>query len=120
MYYGSLGHDRILEAFRRCVPGTFVKDYRDNMGFITVCRGYRDIKWKDQQSSPNVYRSVPAETLVSIPRGNVTSATHYHGQALHRTGWRLEFRKAMKMLSEYQMRAITKFLGVGEVFPGIC
>ena len=119
MYYGSIEHSQIIEAFQRFVPDTYVRDYRDNQGFITVCRGLQDIRWHDQQSGGNVYRQVAHETLVSIPRGNVTSATHFHGLALHRTGWREQFRKASRMLTHPQMCRITKFLGVGEVFQGI-
>ncbi len=119
MYYGSLGHDRIIEAFRRNVPGCYVNDYREGGGFITICRGYKDIKWNDQSNAGNVYRQVPATTMCSIPRGNVRSATMFSGLALTRPGWRIEFRKAMKSLTEIQMRGITDFLGVGEVFPGI-
>lgn len=119
MYYGSLEHSRIIEAFRRFVPGCYVRDYRDRGGFITVCRQYRDIPWKDQTTTRKIYRQVPAVTLVNLPRGNVTSATHYKGLALERPGWRIEFRRAMKHLSDTQMRKITRFLGAGEVFPGI-
>ena len=119
MYQGSIEHSRILEAFRRHVPGTYVRDYREQNGFITVARGVKDIKWKDQQSAPNVYRQVPAETIISIPRGNVTAATKYRGMALERPGWRMEFRKSMVRLTHNQMHRITKALGVGEVFPGV-
>ncbi len=119
MYQGSLCHDRILEAFRRNVPDTYVNDYRDRDGYITVCRGVKDIRWKDQASGGNVYRQVPDKTLVSIPRGNVMAATRYAGVKLVRPGWREQFRKAMVYMTRVQMKAITKFLGVGEVFPGI-
>ena len=119
MYYGSLDHSRIIKAFERNVPGCYVRDYRDRGGFIVICRQYRDIKWRDQMSAPSVYKQVPAVTLVNLPKGNVTSATLYRGLRLERTGWRTEFRKAMKHLTENQMRSITKDLSVGEVFPGI-
>ena len=119
MYYGSIEHSRILEAFRRHVPDCYVRDYRDRNGFITLCRGYRDLAWKDNLTAPSVYRQAPAITLLSIPRGFVTSPTIYHGLRLHRTGWRQEFRKARRYLTEAQMRRITKDLRVGEVFEGI-
>ncbi len=119
MYQGSIGHDRILEAFRRCVPDCFVRDYRDRDGYITVAKGLKDIRWRDQASGGNVYRQVPIETLVSIPRGSVRAATQYAGITLVRPGWREQFRKAMVYMTHVQMKAITKFLGVGEVFPGI-
>lgn len=119
MFCGSIPHDRIIEAFQRHVPGTYVRDYRDRGGFIVICRDYRDLPWRDQTTTRNVYRQAPATTLVNLPRGNVTSATLYRGLRLDRPGWRQEFRKAMRHLSEQQMRKITKTLKVGEVFPGI-
>lgn len=119
MYYGSIETGKIIEAFRRFVPGTYVRDYRDSGGFITLCRNYKDLQWNDQTTTRKVYRQVPAVTLCNLPRGYVTSATLYRGLALERTGWRIEFRRAMRHLSEVQQRAITEFLAVGEVFPGI-
>jgi len=119
MYDGSISHDDIIRTFERNVPGAYVRDYRDNGGFITVCRNYRDVKWRDQLSAPEVERQVPAVTLVNLPRGFVTARTQYMGVRLHRPGWRQEFRRASKHLSDSQMRAITEDLGRGEVFEGI-
>jgi hypothetical protein len=119
MYYGSIETGKIIEAFRRFVPGVYVRDYREKGGFITVCRDYKDLTWGDQQSAPKVYKQVPAVTLCNLPRGYTGSATRYRGLRLERTGWRIEFRRAMNYLTEVQQRAITEFLGVGEVFPGI-
>ncbi len=119
MYDGSIEHGKIIEAFKKCVPDTYVRDYRDNRGFITVCRGYKDIPWNDQLSTRKVYKTIPDRTLLSLPRGNVTSPTIYRGLVLERPGWRHEFRKAMDHISRDQMKAITKFLGCGEVFPGV-
>lgn len=119
MYVGSIPHDRIIAAFAGAVPGAYVRDYRDRGGYITICRQYRDIPWKEQLSTTKVYRQVPAVTLVSIPKGNVTSDTKYRQLALERPGWRIQFRKAMQHLTHVQMQRITKTLGVGEVFPGV-
>ena len=119
MYDGSISHDDIIRAFTRAVPGAYVRDYRDNGGYITVCRDYRNIPWRDQTTTRRVERQVPAVTLVSLPRGNVTAASKYAGVRLVRPGWRLEFRKAMRCLSEFQMRRITKDLRLREVFPGV-
>ena len=120
MYYGSIEHSRIISAFQHHVPGCFVRDYRDRGGFITICRGTRDIRWKDQLTSGKVYRTVPHVNLANLPRGNVTSATRFRGMALDRPGWRIEFRRAARHLSELQLRKITRELNVGEIFPGIC
>ena len=119
MYYGSLYHGDIISAFKRHVPDCYIRDYRERGGYITMCRGYRDIPWNDQTTTRKVERQVPAVTLVSLPRGYVTSATRYVGLRLDRPGWRQEFRKAMRFLTQEQMRDITEELGVGEVFPGI-
>jgi hypothetical protein len=119
MYYGSIEHGKIIAAFERHVPDCYVRDNRENGGYINVCRGYKDMPWNDQLSTRKVYRQAPAITLLSLPRGNVTSATLYSGLKLVRPGWRLEFRKAMRHLTEVQMRHITKALRVGQVFPGI-
>ena len=119
MYQGSIEHGVIISAITRNVPGTYVRDYRGNDGYITIARGYRNIPWRDQQSAPQVYKQVPVETIMSLPRGNVTAATRYRGMRLDRPGWRAQFREAMPKLSEAQMRRITKEIGAGEVFPGI-
>ena len=116
MYYGSFEHGRIIEAFRRCVPDTYVRDYRDKGGYIVICKNYKDIKWKGQTTTTKVYEKVPAITLVNLPRGNVKSATIYRGLALIRPGWRLEFQRAAENLSYDQMKKITRFLGAGQVF----
>ena len=119
MYDGSLDHGRVIEAFRRNVPGCYVRDYRDKGGYIVVCRDYKDIPWRDQTTTRKVYRTIPRTTLVNLPQGRVTAPTIYAGLKLHRPGWRQEFRRAARHLSDVQMRSITRFLGMGEVFPGI-
>ncbi len=119
MYFGSIPHDRIIKAFEAHVPDCYVRDYRESGGYITICRGYKSIPWGGQLSTTKVYRSVPDKTLVNMPRGSVTSATHYRGMALVRPGWRTQFRKAMPYLTYQQMRGITKTLKCGEIFPGV-
>ena len=119
MYYGALYHGDIIEAFKRAVPDCYVRDYREQGGYITVCRGLKTILWGDQKSAGRVERAVPDKTLVSIPRGHVKSATMYKGLALIRPGWRTQFRKAAHYLTHLQKRRITRFLGVGEVFAGV-
>jgi hypothetical protein len=120
MYYGSIYHGKIIEAFRRNVPGCYVRDYRDNGGYITICRQYRDIPWKDQTTTCKVEKQVPAVTLCNLPQGNVTAATLMDGLRLARPGWKREFNyRASRHLSDVQKRGITEFLGVGEVFAGV-
>ncbi len=119
MFLGSIPHDRLISAFERCVPDCYVRDYRGNDGYITICRGYMDIPWKGQLSTQKVYRTVPKETLMSMPRGNVTAASLFDGLRLIRPGWRIEIRKAMNKITHQQKKRITRMLGVGEVFPGV-
>jgi len=119
MYDGSIEHGKIIGAFQRHVPGCFVLDQRDKGGFIAVCRGTKDMPWRDQTTTRNVYREVPDVTLLSLPRGNVTPATRYHGIKLDRTGWLEQFRRASRHLTFTQQRNITRELRVGQVFPEV-
>ena len=119
MYPGTIDHGKIIIAFQRHVPGCYVRDYRENGGFITICRDYRTIKWGDQHSTAKVEKSIPAITLCNLPRGTVTPASQFKGLKLHRPGWRVEFRRASKHLTYAQKRAITRELRCGEVFWGI-
>ena len=119
MYDSSIDHGKIINAFLRAVPGSYVRDYRDNGGYITVCRGYKNIPWRDQTTTCKVERQVPNVTLLNLPRGNVRAQTRFEGLRLARPGWRQEFRRAMPHLTYSQMRRITKALRVGEVFPGV-
>jgi len=119
MYAGSIDHDRIISAFTRNVPGSYVRDYRENGGYITICKNYRTIKWGDQTTTSKVEKQVPATTLCNLPRGNVTAASQFAGLRLLRPGWRVEFRRASTHLTDAQKRRITKTLHCGEVFWGI-
>ena len=119
MYDGSIYHGDIISAFQRHVPGCYVRDYRDNGGFIVIARDYKTISWGDQTTTSKVEKQVPATTLCNLPRGAVTAASQFKGLKLHRPGWRVEFRRARTHLSDAQMRHITKTLRVGEVFYGI-
>jgi len=119
MYAGSISHDRIISAFTRHVPGSYVRDYRENGGYIVICKNYRTIKWGDGQSTSKVEKQVPATTLCNLPRGNVTAASIFAGLRLERPGWRVEFRRASKHLTDVQKRAITRDLRCGEVFYGV-
>ena len=119
MYAGTIDHGKIIGAFQRHVPGCYVRDYRDNGGFITICRDYKTIRWGDQLSTARVEKSVPAVTLCNLPRGQVTAASQFVGLKLHRPGWRVEFRRASKHLTDVQKRAITRELRCGEVFRGV-
>ena len=119
MYDGSIYHGDIISAFTRHVPGAYVRDYRDNGGFITICKNYRTIQWGDQTTTAKREVSVPAVTLCNLPRGYVTASSHFAGLKLHRPGWRVEFRRASRHLTQVQKRAITRALHCGEVFYGV-
>lgn len=106
----SIEHSRIIRAFERNVPGCYVKDYSDRGGWITIMRGTKDIWQKDDYGGK--FRSVPAETLCAIPRGNVQGPSLFSGLKMVRPGWRREMRKAADKLTDTQRRAIEKDLGV--------
>jgi hypothetical protein len=115
--FDSIPHDDIIRAFLRNVPGTYVRDYRDNGGYIVICKDYRDIKWgRSGTTTEKVARQIPAVTLVNLPQGNVTKASRYHGFKLDRPGWKHEFRKAAIYLTPDQRRRITKALKRDQVF----
>lgn len=101
-----ISHDDIIRAFTKHVPGSYVRDYRDSGGYITICRGYQDIRWGGQLSTTYVERSIPHITLCSLPKGNVTRATLYSGVRLSRPGWQEQFRKARRHLSRDQQKRI--------------
>ena len=119
MHIGSFYHGDIIAAFQRHVPGSYVRDYRDRGGFITICRNYRDLLWHDQTTTRKVYRQAPAITLFNLPRGNITRRTLYHGLKLHRPGWLQEFERAGRHLTRLQKRLITQSLHVNQVFPDV-
>jgi hypothetical protein len=114
--FNSIPHDDIIRAFLRNVPGAYVRDYRDNGGYITICKNYRDIKWGSKGGADKVSYQIPAITLVNLPQGNVTMASRYYGLKLDRPGWKHEFRKAAIYLSDDQRRRITKALKRDQVF----
>lgn len=119
MYTGSFYSGDIIAAFQRSVPGCYVRDYRDRGGYIVICRDYKDIRWGGQTTTTKVERRIPATTLCNLPQGTVTAATRYIGLRHDRPGWRQEFRRASRHLSDAQMRRITRELGVRECFPSV-
>lgn len=95
------------------MPGCYVRDYRENNGYITVCRGYRTIPWRgDGLSTQRRYANIPAETLLSVPSGMVQAADQYVGVALSRPGWRKQLRDNASKMSYEQRRRIQRELGV--------
>ncbi len=117
MYNSSIEHGRIIGAFQRHVPGCYIRDNRATGGYINICRGYRDIPWKDNKTAPKVYRQAVNITLMNLPRGFVTPATQYRGLSLVRPGWRQEFRRASRHLTQVQMRKISMDLKARNIFP---
>lgn len=106
---GSIESSRIVKALLTHVPGTFVKDYSGNKGWITVMRGEMTIHdhWKDTDKFTT---GVPAETLCALPRGNVTAPTLYDGPRLVRPGWRVQLRRARAFMSDTQARRVEQEL----------
>lgn len=106
----SIEHSRLIKAFEKNVPGCFVKDYSDRGGYITIMRGTKTI-WDRTTRAENA-TDVPAETLCSIPRGNIQAPTLFSGLKMVRPGWRIQMRQAAQKLTESQRRRIEKDLGV--------
>lgn len=107
----SIDHGRLLAAIVRHVPGAYVRDYRANRGWLTVCRGTRSIYDHSKDTDKLATANVPAETLCSFPRGQVQATTLYSGIDLVRPGWRLQMRKLRGFISEAQARRIERDLG---------
>lgn len=107
----SIDHSRLLAAITRHVPGAYVRDYRSNRGWLTVCRGTRSIYDHSKDTDKLATAKVPAETLACFPRGAVQATTLYRGVEMVRPGWRLEMRKLRGYISDSQARRIEKDLG---------
>ena len=109
--YFSIDHSRLISAILRNVPGTYLRDYRENKGWLTICRGYKTIhdSFKD---TDKLTANLPAETLANFPRGQVTAATLMDGPVVKRPGWRLQMRGLRAKISEPQARRIEKALGI--------
>ena len=101
------------------MPDSYVRDYRDNNGFITICRGYKSIPWRgDGLSTQRVYKDVPKETLLSIPRGQVKAADTYREMALVMPGWRRGLRENADKLTYRQRVRIQRRLRM-QLWPDI-
>ena len=105
----SISHDRLIGAILRNVPGTYVRDYRGNRGWLTVCRGYKTV-YDHSKDTDKFTSGVPAETLCALPRGDVQAATLYSGVEMVRPGWRVQMRQAGGLMSDGQRRRIEKEL----------
>ena len=101
----SITHDRLIGAILRNVPGTYVRDYRGNRGWLTVCRGYKTI-YDHSRDTDKFTAGVPAETLCALPRGDVTAASLFNGLELVRPGWRVQLRQARGFITDSQARRI--------------
>ena len=109
MYY-SIDHSRLISAILRNVPGTYLRDYRENKGWLTICRGLRTIH-DSFTDTDKLTANLPAETLANFPRGQVTAATLMDGPVVKRPGWRLQMRGLRAKISDSQARRIERALG---------
>lgn len=109
MYY-SIDHSRLIAAILRNVPGSYLRDYRENKGWLTICRGYRTIH-DNFRDTDKFTAGLPAETLANFPRGAVPAVTLMDGPVTVRPGWRRQMRLLRKYISEPQARRIEKALG---------
>ena len=106
---GSIDSSKLVNTILRNVPGTYVRDYTGNQGYLTICRGYLTMydRWKDTDKFST---AIPAETLCALPPGNVQASSLYDGARLMRPGWRIEMRRARRLMSDGQARRIEKEL----------
>ncbi len=105
--YEAIETSRIINAFLRCVPGTFVRDYVGTGGFLQIRRGRRLIASND---SNEVYETA-AETLCTLNPGWTPRTTFVKGVVTKNPGWQVQMRVAGKKLSPYERRKIEKHLG---------
>lgn len=101
----SIDHSRLIDAILREVPGSYLRDYSANKGWLTICRGYKTIH-DSFRDTDKLTANLPAETLACFPRGQVQAASLYDGPVIKRPGWRREMRKLRGFISEPQARRI--------------
>ena len=107
----SIDTSKLISAILRNVPGTFVRDYRDNGGWINIARGARTI-WDNDKDTEKLSANLPAETLCSLPPGQVQAPSLYNGVRLVRPGWRIEMRRCGRYIDPEQARRIEKDVGM--------
>lgn len=107
----SIDAGKLIGAILRNVPGTFVRDYRERGGWLNIARGAVTI-WDRDKDTEKLSANLPAETLCSLPAGQVQASTLLRGVALVRPGWRMEMRRCRARISDSQARAIERDLGM--------
>ena len=111
MNWNAVETSRVIKAFEYNVPGVFVRDYRENRGFIAICRGYKDL-YDESKDTAQFTKSLPAQTLCNLAPGFMQAGSIYQGLRLLRPGWRIEMRKARRFLTRKQQEAISKSVGL--------
>ena len=109
--HDSIELGRITKAFQDHVPGVFIRDYRHNGGWITIARGYITT-WDKSKNTDKFSTALPAQTLCCLPAGMVTKKSRYRKRVLIRPGWEKQMRLASRFMTEHQMRAIDRQIGV--------
>ena len=105
--YEAITTNRIITAILNAVPGTFVRDYTWNRGFLQVRRGRKEVGSND---SNEVY-SVPAQTIITLAPGWTPRTTFVKGAVTVRPGWQVQARVAAQKLTVAEQRKVERELG---------
>ena len=105
--YQAIYTNRIISAFLKNVPGTFVRDYLHNGGFLQVLRGGKVVRSWDS----NETYAVPAQQLCYLAPGWTPRTTFVKGVVTKRPGWQVQMREAGKKLRPEEIKKIERDLG---------
>lgn len=97
----------MINAVLASVPGTFVRDYLHNGGFLQIRRGRKEVGSAD---SNEVY-SVPAETLCYFQPGWTPRTTFVKGAVTKVPGWQVQARLLWGRLNPDERKRVERKLG---------
>lgn len=104
--FDSLETGPLINAILRAIPGTFVRDFREIGGWISIMRGTRTLR----DESRNTSDAWPAETLLSLPPERVTKKDLVAGVAVKRPGWQRQIRNLYPRITPLQAKQIERLL----------
>lgn len=96
----------------RTVPGTYVRDYRPSGGYLTICRGAKEVRvaWS------NGLETVPRALLCNLTPGWTPRPTLMAGAVPVAPGWQMEMRKLARAITPNQRGQIARLLGRPDIF----
>lgn len=103
---------KLIDAIVRSVPGSYVRDYRESGGYLTVCRGYKTIR-NESDGSNHVF---PAELLCNLTPGWTPRPTLMLGSRPLYPGWQQELRKLGRVITAKQRGRIIARLRRPDLF----